>query len=545
MGKITKRLVALLEGLGKSIVRYPLEAALCLVYYVIWALAHKEVITLPAGRQYYDLFYWFVPQLVLLFTLHRCCTGHTWGKILYGLSWFLWIPLALTASIPDGWYAGVANLLAALLLFAGTDPAENDALGRHILHVGRKLGVGLVIGGVMIGVVLAVIGSVSLLFDLDLSSDWYSYSATFMAMVPMPLLCLSLISEPEESSAGSRFWQILIDYVLSPALVLYTLILYGYIIRILVNWQLPEGGVAYMILAYLGTGLLCYLLRLQVRQRHFEWFFQAFPYLAVAPLVLLWTGSFRRIGDYGMTEPRFYLLVLCVLSTLFVLMLFWKRTRSFRWMILLFGAAAVLFTYIPGIRAHDFGIRGQLARFDALLPKILEAGQFPQKYDYEALKDDPERLQSLTEASESWIYLQQEMDYQALKERYEEYGGQFHFSQWEAAQKTLRTEPLKIWKQTTPVPLGDFTEWLPDSSYHYYEDGEKAVFYKDKSKKEILLECSVRERLDAAGDDTAPEQVLVYRNETYLAVFPSIKDYGRDQSPSFIVVPNVQLYRKP
>ena len=41
MGKIAKRLVALLEGLGKSIVRFPLEAALCLVYYVIWALADK------------------------------------------------------------------------------------------------------------------------------------------------------------------------------------------------------------------------------------------------------------------------------------------------------------------------------------------------------------------------------------------------------------------------------------------------------------------------------------------------------------------------
>ena len=85
----------------------------------------------------------------------------------------------------------------------------------------------------------------------------------------------------------------------------------------------------------------------------------------------------------------------------------------------------------------------------------------------------------------------------------------------------------------------------PRILYHYYEDGEKAVFYKDKSRKEILLDCPVRERLDAAAEDTVPEQVLVYRNETYLAVFPSITDYGRDQRPSFIVVPNVQLYRKP
>lgn len=544
MGKITKRLVALLEGLGKSIVRFPLEAALCLVYYIIWVLADAEVITLPAGQRYYDLFNWFFPQLVLLFTLHRCAARHTWGKVLYGLSWFLWIPLVLTASIPDGWYAGVANLLAALLLFAGTEPADNDSLARHILHVGRKLAVGLVIGGVLTGVVEAVLGSVSLLFDLDLSSDWYSYSAMFILMVPTPLLCLSLIAEEEEPTAGSQFWTILIDYVLSPALVLYTLILYGYIIRILVNWQLPEGGVAYMILAYLGTGLLCYLLRLQVRKRHFDWYYQAFPYLAIAPLVLLWVGSFRRIGDYGLTEPRFYLLVLCALSTLFVLMLLWQRTRSFRWMILLFGAAAVLFTYIPGIRAHDFGIRGQQKRFEALLPQLLEEGRFPEKYDYEALKDEPEQMQALTDASESWLYLQQEMGYPALKERYAAYGGQFLFNQWEAAQKTLRTEPLRIWEQTTPVPLGVYTEWLPAASYHYYEDREKAIFYKDDSRKEILLECPVRQRLDAATEDAASEEVLVYRNDDYLAIFLLIQDYGKEGSPSF-VIPNHQLYRKP
>ena len=543
MRKITKRLVALLEGLGKSIVRFPLEAALCLVYFLLWVLADSEKITLLSGDQYHYLLYWFVPQLVLLYSLHRYGEKHQWGKALYALSWLLWIPLALTAHIPEGWYAGTANLLAVLLLFAGTAPADNETLGRHILHVGKKLAVGLVIGGVMIGIVLAVLGSVSLLFDLNLSSNWYSYSSVFIAMVPMPLLCLSLISEEEEPAAGGQFWKILIDYVLSPALVLYTLILYGYIIRILLNWQLPEGGVAYMILAYLGIGLLCYLLRLQIPGRHFDWFFQAFPFLALAPLVLLWAGSIRRIGDYGLTELRFYLLVLCVLSTLFVLMLFWKRTRSFRWMILLFGTAAVLFTYIPGIRAHDFGIRSQLARFDALLPQLLDDGKFPKVYDYRTLRDDSEHRKILLDAFESWMYLQYEMGEEALKKRYEAYGGEFNFDKWDAEGRgdgTLKAE----WTLKEPVELQEYTEWIPESACHYYHDKVKVVFYRDATRQEVLLECPIRERLDAAEEGVAPEEVLVYRNETYLAVFPEITDYGMNQSPPFYI-PSYQLFRKP
>lgn len=543
MSKITKRIVSLLEGLGKSIVRFPLEAALCFVYFLLWVLADSKATLLPAGEHYYYLLLWFVPQLVLLFFLHQWSAAHKWKKALYALAWFLWIPLALTVHIPEGWYAGMANLLAVLLLFAGTSPTDNDALGRRILHVGKKLAMGLVIGGVTIGLVLAVLGSVSLLFDLNLSSNWYSYSAVFVMMVPMPLLCISLISEEEESLSESRFWTILIDYVLSPALVLYTLILYGYIIRILVNWQLPEGGVAYMILAYLSIGLLCYLLRLQISRRHFDWFFQAFPFLAVAPLVLLWAGSFRRIGDYGLTELRFYLLVLCVLSTLFVLMLFWKRTRSFHWMILLFGTAAVLFTYIPGIRAHDFGIRGQQKRFDALLPQLLEEGKFPETYNYDALKATPELRQTLMEAYESWQYLYREMKTEDLKKRYETYGGFFKFNRSQA-EGACSYEPEAIWTIKAPLSLEDYSEWLPKSAYHYYEDAQKVIFYRDKTKREVLLECPIREQLDAANEDTLPEKVLIYRNETYLAVFPEIRDYGRNQSPSFII-PHLQLFRKP
>jgi len=57
---------------------------------------------------------------------------------------------------------------------------------------------------------------------------------------------------------------------------------------------------------------------------------------------------------------RIYLVAVSLLLTLFTLFLLWPRTRSFFRMSLITGGMAVLLTFIPGIRAHDFGIRSQV-----------------------------------------------------------------------------------------------------------------------------------------------------------------------------------------
>lgn len=541
MAKLSERISALSKGLGESLSRFPLEAALGFTYFIIWVLADSKTIVLPSGSGYENLAFWFFPHVVLLFFLHRLSAAHPWAKVPYFLSWLLWLPLVLVSKIPGGWYLGIAWMLSGLLLVIGHEKADNEGFGRRLLHVVRQGLTALGIVGALILVVLAVMASVDLLFDLSMSDKLFSYPVLFITLVILPLLCCFLLSEEEGKDNDKRFLQILIDYVLSPALVLYTLILYGYIIRILVNWKLPDGGVGYMVLAYLGAGLLCDLLRLQISHRHFDWFFRVFPFLAIAPVILLWVGTLRRIGDYGITEDRFYLLVLCVLSSLFLVMLLWKRTGSYRLMAIILGVAAALFTYCPGIRAHDFGIRSQLARFDELLPKLLEDGHFPDAYDYQAIGQDEALRESLLTASGIWHYLQREMPSGALEKRYEAYGGSFLFNEWNVEQR-VASEVKSVWTASRPLSLDGYTQWLPASAYYYYEDREQGIFYRDQDRSDILLHCPIRERLDA--DDATAENVLLYRNDQYLAIFLEITDYGKDHSPSFTTC-QVQLYCKP
>lgn len=548
MSKFLEKVKALGWGLVQSIRLFPLEAALGLVYFLLIVLADQGVLSNLATLQPFRILTWFFPHYVLLFTLHQLGAVHG-GKarpVCLALAfavWLLWIPLLFMETPWEGASLAIAWLLGAILLVLGYRPLENEAFGRNFLHTVLGLVIGLVLGGLLVGIVEAIVGSIDALFSLALDENWYIYPIFFVLSVVMPLLCCYFVTGTPLSiganSADRSALQVLIDYILSPALVIYAVILYMYLVRILVLWELPEGGVAYMVLGFLTVGLLCHLLRLQVPKRHFEWFYKAFPAIAAAPLVLLWAGVFRRIGDYGLTEERVYLLVLCALVTLFVAMMPKERTRKFQLMAVMLGASAILVTYFPGIRAADWGIRSQEARLQKRLPGILQEGKFPVVFDYASL--DSLQAQELKEAYGAWVYLKNNMRADAFESRYGSYGSfNYEHSRWMTRDNEYGKTPGTLdFQPVTPVDLGAYTQFVPG---HLYErdfcDKEKIVFYDDSG---VLLECPVQERVRNRKSD-ADTDVLIYKNERYMAVFYLL----RVDAESFLYdYGTAALFRKP
>lgn len=77
----------------------------------------------------------------------------------------------------------------------------------------------------------ALIASVNFLFALNLSDQWTEYSLMFLAFVVTPLLCCALVSK-ESTGKGKTVLRVIVDYILSPALVAYAVMLFLYIVRI-------------------------------------------------------------------------------------------------------------------------------------------------------------------------------------------------------------------------------------------------------------------------------------------------------------------------
>ena len=358
MNSFSARLSAIWRGLFSSFRDFPVEAFISVSAFVLSILSSEKVVETD-----FPIIYFF-PLVVLSFCLHRIADrkGTIVWKVCYFASALFWIPLFFWR--PDMGEAGtvVMYILSFILLFASGGRQDNERYAATIIHCLVKGDIAILVAGVLSLAVLAIVFSVDFLFlSRSLADEWYIYPQLLVWLVIAPMLCCAFVSDPPAEWKGRRILTLTADYVLTPTLLIYTVILYAYMLRILIQWKLPDGGVAYLVGGFVSVALLCRLLQELLVKRNYDWYYRFFPYVAVGPLVLLWIGIARRIGEYGLTEMRIYLVAVAMLLTLFTIFLLWPRTRSFFRMSLIAGGVAVLLTFIPGIRARDLGNRFQRA----------------------------------------------------------------------------------------------------------------------------------------------------------------------------------------
>ena len=358
MNSFSARLSAIWRGLFSSFRDFPVEAFISVSAFVLSILSSEKVVETD-----FPIIYFF-PLVVLSFCLHRISDrkGTIVWKVCYFAAALFWIPIFFWR--PDLGEAGtvVMYILSFILLFASGGRQDNERYAATIIHCLVKGDIAIIVAGVLSLAVLAIVFSVDFLFlSRSLADEWYLYPQLLVWLVIAPMLCCAFVSDPPAEWKGRHILTLTADYVLTPTLLIYTVILYAYMLRIIIQWKLPDGGVAYLVGGFVSVALLCRLLQELLVKRNYDWYYRFFPYVAVGPLVLLWIGIARRIGEYGLTEMRIYLVAVAMLLTLFTIFLLWPRTRSFFRMSLIAGGVAVLLTFIPGIRARDLGNRFQRA----------------------------------------------------------------------------------------------------------------------------------------------------------------------------------------
>ena len=113
------------------------------------------------------------------------------------------------------------------------------------------------------------------------------------------------------------------------------------------------------------TAVVVKALQPYLTRRRYDWFFDRFSLISLPLLALFWTGTARRIGEYGLTESRFYLVLCGAVMTLCLLLFLSRRTGRYLAVSLtafvLFAATA----YIPPITAGRLSVRSQMRRADA------------------------------------------------------------------------------------------------------------------------------------------------------------------------------------
>ncbi|MEI6815054.1 MAG: DUF4153 domain-containing protein [Bacteroidota bacterium] len=126
--------------------------------------------------------------------------------------------------------------------------------------------------------------------------------------------------ELNESENYPKGLKIFTQFVLLPLVSIYLIILYIYIGKIIVKNTLPHGWTSMLVICFGTVGILSLLLIHPIKEQeenrwmkiYSKWF-----YLALLPLIcLMFISIIKRIHDYGVTEDRYYVLLLACWLTL-------------------------------------------------------------------------------------------------------------------------------------------------------------------------------------------------------------------------------------
>ena len=291
-----------------------------------------------------------------------------WRRV-YWVSWTPIVPLSLWGGL-EAWIVSepaflTFGILVPLALLMCRRAVHNERFVCDALLWLRSGVLAVFFANVALGLFGAILFSTTYIFGLE--GAWIDHVWTYALIVfetfAVPVLFLMMADRWREAGYESnRILEILLNYIVAPALLIYTAILYLYMAKILVTWSLPEGGVAYLVFGFTLFALAVKALQFLMRKRLYDWFFDRFSLISLPTQLLFWVGAIRRTSEYGLTSPRIYLLVCGGLMTLCVVLFLFRRAGRYMYVCLTAFAVFAAFAYVPSLEPERLAVRSQVGR---------------------------------------------------------------------------------------------------------------------------------------------------------------------------------------
>gem|GEM_PF-496392 len=222
-------------------------------------------------------------------------------------------------------------------------------------------------------------------------------------------------ARPEAIVDYPRGLKVFTQFVLLPLVTIYLAILYAYLFKIVFTAVWPSGWVAYLVLGFSVAGILALLLIWPLRNdEDNRWIrtYSRFFYLALIPLIiLLWIAIGKRMGSYGITEGRYYVLLLAAWLSGIACYFVFSGRKDIRLIPATLSVLALLSLWGPW-SARRISLASQVSRMKTLLEKdgVLVQGKIvPVKRTRTLPLDDRKQVSSIVE------YITEMHDYRELQ----------------------------------------------------------------------------------------------------------------------------------
>ena len=382
-------------------------------------------------------------------------------------------------------------------------------------------------GFLYLGLALALL-AIDALFDIRIKGERYGQLFIFCLGIVNTWIYLS--DFPSKIHGQTQIYfdkalEVFVKFILIPLVILYIFILYAYGTKILIEWQLPKGWVSYLVTALALIGFLVQVIINPIQKTAQAWTIKRFYpwfYVVLLPLiVLLFVAIFRRINDYGITENRYFivLIALWILGMALYLLLAKKR-RLIVLPLSLFGLALLssfgfwgVFSVSNRSQANQFKKVYEKAISNERLATYAEFNQLTSIIDYLDKREAISQLDAITGISMqaamldtvkskwksyNWVDTSTVMDSLGIKlDPADENNALNHgtnFSFYDNRNKS-QTYDISKFSYFTPIYFGTYTEKsmkVGDLDLMYSRDDECLKLSK---AKEVLLEIRLKEYL--------------------------------------------------
>ncbi len=219
---------------------------------------------------------------------------------------------------------------------------KNHSFWNFSQHLFSQMAVAYFFGLILFGGLSLALVAIESLFYISIDGNMYMYLAVMSFVVLSPIYFLAHIPHKTEKYNDdiecTPIQRVLALYIFLPVLAVYMGILYIYMLKIIVMWELPNGWVSWLVSALALGGLLVIALLYPLREQENNKTANSISrwlVLLILPLLTLMTvGIMRRISDYGITINRVYILLLNIWFCGIYIYLFFTKLRAIKWILI-------------------------------------------------------------------------------------------------------------------------------------------------------------------------------------------------------------------
>lgn len=210
---------------------------------------------------------------------------------------------------------------------------------------------------------------------------------------------LSLVPKIEITFTKEVFpkaFNILLNYIVIPLLSVYTTILYIYFFKILITQNWPKGLVSHLVLWYSFITILVVFFTYPIKEdiKVSNYFAKIITKIILPLIIMMFVSMGIRINAYGVTEPRYYVIVagiwvLCVF-------LYWNISKiKINTIIPLSFVLTIFIALFTPISSFNISRYSQTKRFENLLVKnnMLKEGKIQKNPNIS--QDDKSKISSI------------------------------------------------------------------------------------------------------------------------------------------------------